>query len=195
MAHKYIETMFTDNVKEIQQQRGSRQSYSRFEKGDDYNNILSVKEADFIRGRDSFYMASVSETGWPYVQHRGGSKGFVKKLDDTTIGFADFSGNKQYISVGNFKNDNRVSLFFMDYKNKRRLKIIGRIKVVDESAVDILNKLTDADYKGRVERGLIITIEGFDWNCPQHITQRFTEEDIKPLFDRITELENDGLQS
>lgn len=189
MAHKYAELMFTDSVKTIQEMEGSRNSYAKMEQGVDYNNLLSDKEAGFIRERDSFYMASVSETGWPYVQHRGGPQGFVKIIDAKTIGFADFRGNKQYISVGNFKKDDRVSLFFMDYKNKRRLKMLGRVAVVDTTETDILEKLTVSDYRGRVERGVIIKIEGFDWNCPQHITPRYTEEEIQPLYDRIEQLE------
>jgi len=143
--------------------------------------------------RDSFYMASVSETGWPYVQHRGGPQGFIKIIDAQTIGFADFRGNKQYISVGNFNKDDRVSLFFMDYKNKRRLKMLGRVAVVDAAETDILEKLTVADYRARVERGLIIKIEAFDWNCPQHITPRYTEAEVmmttQALQDKIAELE------
>ncbi|MBT4146321.1 MAG: pyridoxamine 5'-phosphate oxidase, partial [Gammaproteobacteria bacterium] len=123
MAHKYAELMFTGSVKSIQETEGSRNSYAKMEQGEDYNNVMSEKEAEFIMMRDSFYMASVSETGWPYVQHRGGPQGFIKIIDAQTIGFADFRGNKQYISVGNFNKDDRVSLFFMDYKNKRRLKM------------------------------------------------------------------------
>jgi len=195
MAHKYTEVMFTDNIKNIQEREGSRKSYARFEEGDDYHHLIGPKEAEFISDSDSFYMASVSETGWPYVQHRGGPKGFLKIIDEGTIGFSDFRGNKQYISLGNFQNDNRVSLFFMDYKNKRRLKMIGRISLVDEKDSGILKKLSTPDYRSHVERAFIVTIEGFDWNCPQHITPRYTEEDIQPLLDRISELENDEVKS
>mgnify|MGYP000268278269 FL=1 len=188
MAHKYAEQMFTENVKVIQEIAGSRKSYARMEQGDAYNSILGPNEMEFINESDSFYMASVSETGWPYVQHRGGNKGFVSIIDEATIGFSDFSGNKQYISVGNFKSNNKVSLFFMDYKNKRRLKLIGHVQVINDEA--ILNKLAPIDYSARIERGIIITIEGYDWNCPQHITKRYTDDDIRPLLDRITELES-----
>ncbi|MBT5073321.1 MAG: pyridoxamine 5-phosphate oxidase [Kordiimonadaceae bacterium] len=193
MAHKYAELMFTGSVKSIQETEGSRNSYAKMEQGEDYNNVMSEKEAEFIMMRDSFYMASVSETGWPYVQHRGGPQGFIKIIDAQTIGFADFRGNKQYISVGNFNKDDRVSLFFMDYKNKRRLKMLGRVAVVDAAETDILEKLTVADYRARVERGLIIKIEAFDWNCPQHITPRYTEAEVmmttQALQDKIAELE------
>ena len=188
MAHKYAEQMFTENVKEIQEIAGSRKSYARMEQGDAYNSILGPNEMEFINESDSFYMASVSETGWPYVQHRGGNKGFVNIIDEATIGFSDFSGNTHYISVGNFKSNNKVSLFFMDYKNKRRLKLIGHVQVINDEA--ILNKLAPIDYSARIERGIIITIEGYDWNCPQHITKRYTDDDIRPLLDRITELES-----
>jgi predicted pyridoxine 5'-phosphate oxidase superfamily flavin-nucleotide-binding protein len=188
MAHKYTEIMFTESVKEIQQQQGSRNSYSRFEEGDDYNNIIGSNETDFIAQSDSFYIASVSETGWPYVQHRGGPKGFVKIIDEKTIGFADFKGNKQYISTGNIKSNDRVSLFFMDYKNKRRLKMAGRISQIDDD--EITDQLTVSDYKGKVQRGFTIKIEVFDWNCPQHITPRYTKEDMQPLMDHIEKLEN-----
>lgn len=188
MAHKYAEQMFTNNVKKIQENKGSRKSYARMEEGEAYNALLGPNEIEFINKADSFYMASVGETGWPYVQHRGGNKGFVKIIDEATIGYSDFRGNKQYISVGNFQSNNKVSLFFMDYRNKRRLKLIGHVQIVEDEK--ILNKLAPADYKAKIERGVIITIEGFDWNCPQHITKRYTEEDIRPLLDRITELEN-----
>lgn len=193
MSHKYAEQMFTENVKKVQEIAGSRKSYARMEQGDAYNSVLGPNEMEFINESDSFYMASVGETGWPYVQHRGGNKGFVKIIDEATIGYSDFRGNKQYISVGNFKSNNKVSLFFMDYKNKRRLKLIGHVQVIDDET--ILNKLAPSDYSAKIERGIIITIEGFDWNCPQHITKRYTEEDIRPLLDRITELEEQLIAS
>lgn len=189
MGHQYTEIMFTDNVKQLQEQNGSRKSYARMEQGDDYNVILGPNEITFITASDSFYMASVNEEDWPYVQHRGGPAGFVKIIDEATIGFSDFSGNKQYISVGNFKTNNKVSLFFMDYKNKRRLKMAGRIQIVDDSEPEILRKLKINDYPARIERGIIITVEGFDWNCPQHITPRYTQEDIQPLIDKIDQYE------
>lgn len=191
MVHKYAELMFTDNVKKLQEQNGSRGSYAKLEKGEDYNNLLGSKEIRFIINSDSFYMATVGENDWPYVQHRGGPKGFVKIIDESTIGFSDFSGNKQYISIGNIKSNNRVSLFFMDYKNKRRLKIAGHIQIIDKTNIEILDKLEPGDNQTRVERGLIITILAFDWNCPQHITQRYTREDIQPLLDTLAYYEAD----
>ena len=119
MAHKFAQITFTPTVRAIQSEEGSRTAYARFDGGEDHHNRLSAREATFIAARDSFYMATVSETGWPYVQHRGGPAGFVKVLDEHTIGFADYSGNRQYVSTGNLRSDNRVALFFMDYPGGR----------------------------------------------------------------------------
>jgi predicted pyridoxine 5'-phosphate oxidase superfamily flavin-nucleotide-binding protein len=194
MGHKFAEFAFTPNVKAEQDARGSRQGYERFEQGDDHHDVLGPQEAAFIGMRDSFYMATVSETGWPYVQHRGGPAGFLKVLGERTIGFADFRGNRQYISVGNLKTDDRVSLFLMDYASKARLKILGRARVVDVSDEDTLERLALPAYRAQVERGMLIGVEAFDWNCPQHITQRFTLAEIEaatePLRKRIEELES-----
>ena len=155
-----------------QEERGSRAAYARFDEGEDSHHELSQREAEFIAGRDSFYMASVSETGWPYLQHRGGQAGFVRVIDNKTIGFADFRGNRQYVTVGNLKQDDRVSLFFMDYVNRKRLKLLGRVRLSTDDSE--LAELVVPGYKGRVEQGFIIQVEAFDWNCPQHITPRFT---------------------
>ena len=160
---------------------------------------LSEAEAQFIAARNSFYMATVSETGWPYIQHRGGPTGFVRVLDDATIGFADFRGNRQYISVGNLANDDRVSLFFMDYPNKTRLKLFGRAKIIGLDDEATLSRLETSDYRARVERGFLIKVEGFDWNCPQHIVERYTLDEMRamtaPLTARITELEQQLAQA
>ena len=120
-------------------------------------------------------MATVSETGWPYVQHRGGPAGFVRVLDDTTLGLPDFRGNKQYVSVGNLKEDDRVSIIFMDYINKRRLKLLGHVSIIDPDDTQTLDKLRLPDYRAKVERGFLIRAAAFDWNCPQHITERYTK--------------------
>jgi predicted pyridoxine 5'-phosphate oxidase superfamily flavin-nucleotide-binding protein len=159
MVHRFAEIDFTPTVKKVQEQQGSRKAYARMEDTEgSANQHLGETEAGFISARNSFYMATVSETGWPYLQHRGGPTGFVRVLDETTIGFADFRGNRQYVSVGNLMTDNRVSLFFMDYANKKRLKL-----------------------------------EGFDWNCPQHIAQCFSLDEVyaitAQLTSRIAELE------
>ena len=172
---------------------GSRASYARLEQSDVSEYRLSEREAKFIAARDSFYMATVSETGWPYIQHRGGAEGFVRIIDDKTVGFADFSGNRQYISVGNVRLNDRVSLFFMDYANRMRLKLLGRLKLVGEEDSDVLKQLYVPGYPARVERGMIISVEGYDWNCPQHINPRFSRSQVMsivtPLNERIVELE------
>jgi hypothetical protein len=139
-------------------------------------------------------MASVSETGWPYLQHRGGPVGFMKILDEQTIGFADFRGNRQYVSLGNLTKDDRVALFFMDYPNQTRLKLLGRVQVVDSQDSSLLKDLEIEAYRARVERGLTIRVEAFDWNCPQHITPRYTESQVRELMAPILE-ENRALKS
>ena len=193
MSHKFAEIAFTPNVKKAQEANGSRRSYARLESGEVHHDVLGPREAAFIAQRDSFYMATTSETGWPYIQHRGGPPGFVRVLDQKTLGFADFRGNRQYISVGNLKANDRVSLILMDYPNRARLKIFGRARLVGPDEQDILDRLSLPDYQVAVERGFIITVEAFDWNCPQHITPRFTPAEIEtvitPLQQRIAELE------
>ena len=182
MAHKFAQIAFTPVVRAIQVEEGSRTAYARMDEGESYNHQLSGREAIFIAARDSMYMASVGETGWPYVQHRGGPAGFIKVLDERTIGFADYSGNRQYVSTGNLRADNRVSLFFMDYPNRTRLKMLGRVRTVGLDEPELLARLEDDDYPAQVERGFIIEVEGFDWNCPQHITPRFSEAEIEDQF-------------
>ena len=196
MGHKFAEIAFTPTVRQVQEQLGSRSSYARVEAGEALrNHLLGPSEAGFIGERDSFYMASVSETGWPYIQHRGGPKGFVRVLDEKTIGFADYRGNRQYVSVGNFMTNDRVALFFMDYPNRTRLKLLGRAKLIDASDTATLERLDVPGYRARVERGFLISVEAFDWNCPQHITQRYTLADVEQataaLRQRIGELETE----
>ncbi len=178
MGHRFAALSFTPTVRELQRQAGSRSSYAAMDQGEDYNYLLSDREAGFIAQRDSMYMASVSETGWPYIQHRGGPTGFIKVIDESHIGFVDYSGNRQYVSTGNFLNDSRVALFFMDYVNRRRLKLLGRVMIIG-SDHEALSELRDQDYVAAVERGFLIKVEAFDWNCPQHITPRFTQEQIR----------------
>lgn len=194
MSHKFAEIAFTPTVRKAQERNGSRRSYARLEEGDAHHDRLGAREAAFIAERDSFYMATVSETGWPYIQHRGGPAGFVRILDEKTIGFADFAGNRQYVSVGNLQGDDRVSLFFMDYPNQTRLKLLGRVRLIEAGEAKLLERLQVPDYGARIERGMVITIEGYDWNCPQHITPRFTQAQVlsmvAPLRDRVTELES-----
>jgi ferredoxin-NADP reductase/predicted pyridoxine 5'-phosphate oxidase superfamily flavin-nucleotide-binding protein len=185
MGHKFAEIAFTKAVKQVQSEQKSRAGYARWENSVDVNYLLSKQEASFITTRDSFYMASVSETNWPYVQHRGGPEGFLKVIDEKTIGFADYSGNRQYISTGNFRNNDRVSLFLMDYPSKSRLKILGRISIVNGDNSQALAPLKSKDSSAPIERGFIIHIEGFDWNCPKYITPRYTEAQIKNVIDPI----------
>lgn len=194
MGHKFAELAFTTSVKAEQVARGSRRGYERFAEGEDHHDVLGPQEAAFIGTRDSFYMATVSETGWPYIQHRGGPAGFLKVLDESTIGFADFRGNRQYVSVGNLAGCDRVSLLLMDYPNRARLKILGRARLFDVADEATLERLALPGYRAEVERGMLISIEAYDWNCPQHITQRFTLAEIEtatePLRRRIQELED-----
>jgi predicted pyridoxine 5'-phosphate oxidase superfamily flavin-nucleotide-binding protein len=187
MAHKYAQIAFTEQVRQVQTEQNSRSAYARMDQGADYNYLLSDNEAAFIQDRDSFYMASVSETDWPYIQHRGGPKGFMRVLDESTIGFADFKGNRQYVSMGNFRGNDRVALFFMDYPNRRRLKLMGRIKPVANDNWELLARLETDGYRATVERGFVIHIEAFDWNCPQHITPRYTELELQQLIAPLIE--------
>lgn len=193
MSHRFADIAFTPSVQSVQAKLGSRANYAKWDQGPDVNGELTAQEVEFIGERDSFYMASVSESGWPYVQHRGGPPGFVKALDSKTLGFADYRGNRQYISVGNFLKDNRVSLILVDYPNRRRLKLLGHIEIVEEQNPKVLERLTTPGYKARVERGFLIHVAAFDWNCPQHISPRYTvaqvEAAVAPLKARILELE------
>jgi predicted pyridoxine 5'-phosphate oxidase superfamily flavin-nucleotide-binding protein len=200
MTHRFADIAFTPAVKRVQEKQGSRAAYARNKRvAEPFNLLLGETEAQFIADRDSLYMASVGETGWPYIQHRGGPPGFVRMLDASTIGFADFRGNRQYISVGNLLTNDRVSMFFMDYPNRTRLKLLGRARAVDPEDLETLGKLAVPGYRATVERGILITVEGFDWNCPRHITERFSLGEVRrvsaPLLARIAELEAQLLQN
>jgi uncharacterized protein len=188
MANSFAEITFTPSVKAAQSLYGSRQANRSFELSENAKNELTEREAEFINNRDSFYQATVSESGWPYVQHRGGAIGFLKVLDKRTIGFADFRGNVQYLSVGNLNADNRISLILMDYANRRRLKIWGRASIIHESENPKLIALLEVpSYRARVERGIVIRVEAYDWNCPQHITQRYTKTEVEKLIAPLLE--------
>jgi predicted pyridoxine 5'-phosphate oxidase superfamily flavin-nucleotide-binding protein len=197
MAYKFAEIAFTPTVKSVQAAMGSRDAYAKREARPDSDprDTLGENERAFIEARDSFYMATVSETGWPYVQHRGGPVGFLRMLDAKTIGFADYSGNRQYVSVGNLLKDDRVSLFLMDYANKARLKILGRVRLIDADDRETLDKLIAPGPKARIERGMMIAIEAFDWNCSQHIPDRYSEADVRQVVsamqDKIDALEDE----
>jgi predicted pyridoxine 5'-phosphate oxidase superfamily flavin-nucleotide-binding protein len=195
MGHRFAEIAFTPKVRAEQEARGSRANYARMELGDALNDALTERETQFIAERDTFYMASVSETGWPYVQHRGGPPGFVKVLDAETIGFADFRGNRQYVSVGNLTGDDRVAMILVDYPSRSRLKLLGHAQIVGPEQIELLATLQTPGYRAKVERGFLVRIAAFDWNCPQHITPRFTEAQIAtataPLRARIETLERE----
>jgi predicted pyridoxine 5'-phosphate oxidase superfamily flavin-nucleotide-binding protein len=179
MTGRYTELTFTPSVQAVQKHYGVRAELEPMDGEPSEASVLSPREAAFIAQRDSFYMASVLENGWPYVQHRGGPEGFVRKLDERTLGFADFLGNRQYLTVGNTKLDDRVSLFFMDYPNKQRLKLLARAEVFDaDERPEVIAQLEDPTYRARIERGFLLHVEAFDWNCPQHITPRFTEAEF-----------------
>lgn len=179
MPRAFADISFTPSVKAAQVRYGSRENNRGFELAEDPRNELQDHEIEFIASRDSFYQATVSESGWPYVQHRGGPAGFLRVLDARTIGYADFRGNRQYLSVGNLNANDRVSLILMDYANRRRLKLWGRARIVHEAdAPELIAQLAVPGYRAQVERGVLIHIEAIEWNCPQHITPRFTQAEV-----------------
>ena len=182
MSHAFAEIAFTPAVQAAQRRDGSRAGYARSFEADSevFNQSLGEAEIEFIGAQRSLYLATVSETGWPYLQHRGGPRGFVKVLDARTIAFADFAGNRQLISVGNAAGNDRVALILTDYAQRARLKLLGRLAVADLKPGDRLYEtLVTPGYKARPQRALTIRVEGFDWNCPQHIPLRFDAEDVQ----------------
>lgn len=195
MGRRFAEVAFTPLVKQQQVRHGSRSSYERVERSADFGDHLTVSERTFIEQRDGFYMASVTETGWPYMQYRGGPRGFLQVIDDQTIGFADLRGNKQYISVGNLLHDDRVALFLMDYATQSRLKILGHAAIHEGTpeAAQWITKLRAPKETTPAERAITIHIEAFDWNCQQHITARYSEEELvdilAPMRRRLETLE------
>jgi len=193
MTYGFLDIASTPSVRAAQEANGSRELWQRFD-GDRASDRFTENEIAFIEARDSFYLASVSESGWPYVQHRGGPTGFLKVLDETTLGFADFRGNRQYISLGNISADDRVALILVDYPNRARLKILAHMEVRElDAASDLASRLALPRYRGKPERAFLLHLETFDWNCPQHITPRFTAAEIEiavsPLYTRIAALE------
>ncbi|MCW2994564.1 MAG: pyridoxamine 5-phosphate oxidase-related, FMN-binding protein [Conexibacter sp.] len=189
MSRHYGNIAFTERVRDAQTHYGSRAIYARGEAragrapGSD---ALTATELAFLAERDGFYLATVSETGWPYVQFRGGPAGFVRVLDDHTLAWADFRGNLQYISTGNVAGDDRVALFFMDYAHRRRLKLFGRASVIEvQDDPDLARRLAVADYDADVERAVLVAVEAYDWNCPQHITQRFTIAELDAVHAQV----------
>lgn len=193
MSYGFLDIAVTPSVRAVQASMGADQIWQGFE-GHRAFDRFTENEAAFIVERDSFYMATVSETGWPYVQHRGGPRGFLRLVDDRTLAFADYRGNRQYISTGNLAADDRACLFLMDYPRRARLKVYARVETLSLDADPALTELvTMPNYRAKLERIFRLRLESFDWNCSQHITPRFTEQEIaeavQPLRDRMNELE------
>ena len=205
MSKHYASIAFTDDVRAVQSDHGSDAFYGRkivAGKAAPGRDPLTEDEKDYLSERDGFYLASVSETGWPYVQFRGGKPGFIHVVDDHTIGWADFRGNLQYISTGNMTGDDRVAIIVLDYAHQRRLKIFGHARIVtaDEDPA-LLKALTDATDDSVVERAVLVDVEAYDWNCQQHITPRFSAAELEPALEplraKLAELqaENDRLRA
>jgi predicted pyridoxine 5'-phosphate oxidase superfamily flavin-nucleotide-binding protein len=194
MSKPISDIAFTPAVKQAQERLGSRQIYAKVEQRGGWNDTITPDLAAFIAQRDSFYLGTASADGRPYIQHRGGPAGFLKVLDEKRLAFADYSGNRQYISVGNLSENDQAFIFLMDYPNRRRIKVWGRAELVDDDP-ETLAAVADPGYGATVERVFVFHVEAWDVNCPQHITPRFTETEIKErirnLEDRIQELEEE----
>ncbi len=196
MTYGFLDIAMTPSVKKAQAANGVGEQWSDFHGRRAFDRFTPDEEA-FIAARDSFYMATVSDTGWPYIQHRGGPPGFLKVLDEHTLGFADYRGNRQYISVGNLAADDRAALILVDYPRRRRMKLYGHVRV--QALADdpkLVERLMVPGYKAKPERAMLFRLEAFDWNCPQHITPRFTEADmtqmLAPVRDKIAALEEEN---
>ncbi len=185
---------FTPAVKAIQERKGSRQSYARMERGHGWQTTVTPDLAAFVAELDMFYLGTATANGQPYIQYRGGPTGFLKVIDDHTLGFADFGGNRQYVTLGNLSENPKAFLFLMDYANSQRLKVWGTARVVEGNA-DLQEKLRDPAYPGEVERVILFSIEAWDVNCSQHIHPRFSRRQIDPAIEqlqsRIAELESE----
>ncbi len=192
----YGEIAFSDASKELQQAYGSRRVYAQVEK-QQVTGGLSENEKMFISHQDHFYMATNGSNGYPYIQHRGGPQGFVKVLDDNTIAFVDFSGNKQYVTTGNLATDNHVAMIMISYPHRARLKLYAKARVVElDDAPELFDEIDPHDYKHKPERMFVLDIQAYDWNCPQHITPRYTTDEIEQAFApqrlKMAELEEDN---
>lgn len=192
MTRQFTNIAFTEEVKNAQTRYGSREIYQKFLQRGVSEDLLTARETEFIAARDSFYMGTVNSNNYPYIQFRGGPTGFLKVLDEKTLGFVDFVGNLQYLSVGNLLGNDRVFLFLMDYAHRRRLKIWGRARVIDDDP-ELLEALSDPNYQAEKARVFLIQVEAFDWNCPQHIPIRYSQAEVAqikaPLEARIQELQ------
>ncbi len=191
MAQRYLQTLLTPAVLAAQDRYYGRHAVVE---GAAAVDALTDEERAFVESRDSFYMATITENGWPYVQHRGGLPGFLRVLDPTRLAFADYKGNRQLLSTGSLASNDRVSLFLMDYARRERLKILGHARVEDaRERPELVARLAGPETRGIVERVVVIEVLSFDWNCPKYITPRFTaaevEEAVTPLKRRIAELE------
>lgn len=196
MAYGFLDRLTTPGVIAAQVANGSREAMAAAGRDRTFDRF-TADDAAFIAARDSFYLATVSQAGWPYVQHRGGPPGFLKVLDDRTLGFADFRGNRQYLSLGNVADDDRVALILVDYARRARLKVLAHMRAHDLAAEpDLAERLGLPGYRGRPERGFVLQLVTFDWNCPQHITPRFTAAEVHaavaPLQERLAELEREN---
>src|ERR1700744_2666725 len=201
LGYGFLETLKTPSIETARKTNGADAAWANFAGHREFDRFTENERA-FIGQRNSFYMATVAENGWPYVQHRGGPTGFLRVLDDKTLGFADFRGNRQYISVGNLSVDDPAALFLMDYPNRARLKILGHVEIKDiRGDTDLAAKLAIPGYKAKVERAMLIHLQNFDWNCPQHITPRFTQAELEtalePIRKRLIDLqqENENLKA
>ena len=179
MRDAFARAMFSEPAKKLQERAGSRVAYERMAKPGRFEDGLSEFETEFVEARDSFYMATVTPDGWPYIQHRGGPAGFLKVVDERTLAFADYSGNKQFISAGNLSDNDRVALFLMDYPHQARLKIIGHARVLKAGENLELESQLVMESGAKVEGIVVITVVGYDWNCSQHITPRFSKEELQ----------------
>ena len=177
MAYTYLDELTTPGVREAQAENGAREQWADFSGSREFTRFDANAHA-FIAARDSLYIASNSQSGWPYLQHRGGPVGFIKLLDETTLGMADFRGNRQYITLGNSKADDRVSLFLMDYPRRKRMKILAHLRVHEANEEGLRKRIVDPDYPGEVERLLVFKVFAYDWNCPQHIVPRYTKAQL-----------------
>ena len=175
---------FTPAVKAVQEVKGSRRSYARMEKGRGWRTTVTPDLADFLADLDMFYLGTANAKGQPYIQYRGGPPGFLKAIDERTLGFADFGGNQQYVTLGNLSENPRAFLFLMDYANSRRIKVWGAARVVERDAA-LLEKLRDREYPGEAERAILFAIEAWDVNCPQHIHRRFSERQVAPVIEEL----------
>ena len=187
---------FTSSVKALQERKGSRTQYARMEEGDGWSDTITPELAGFLGEVDSMYLATANKDGRPYIQHRGGPKGFLKVLDDHTLAFADFMGNRQYISLGNLAENNQAFLFLMDYRTQSRIKVWGTAEVIENDPV-LVQQLTDPQYKGKPERVIRFHVQAWDANCRQHIPIKYAQEEVaaivRPLLERVSQLETENM--